>query len=105
MIITASSTPIPSSPQVVIFSSHYHSMLLLSNHTSEAKAVMHSPHSLYFIQSLITVHIDNHESLNNQFTDQSVSIESIHLSNPSFQSTIHDSIPIEITGYRISVIT
>ena len=38
-VITASATPIPSNPQVLILPFPHHSMLLLSNHTSDAKAV------------------------------------------------------------------
>ena len=45
-MITASSTPIPSNPQVRILSFPHHSMLLLSNQPSEAKASTSNPHSL-----------------------------------------------------------
>ena len=43
----ASVTPIPSNPQVLILPFPHHSMLLLSNHTSEAKAVTSNPHPLF----------------------------------------------------------
>ena len=45
-VITASTTPIPSNLQVRILSFPYHSMLLLSNQPSEAKAVTSNRHSL-----------------------------------------------------------
>ena len=45
-VVTASNTPIPSNPQVPILSFPHHSMLLLSNHTSEAEAITSNPHPL-----------------------------------------------------------
>ena len=45
-MITASTTPIPSNPQVRILSFPHHLMLLLWNHTSETKASTSNPHSL-----------------------------------------------------------
>ena len=44
--VLASNTPIPSNPQVPILPFPHHSMLLLSNHTSDAKAGTSNPHSL-----------------------------------------------------------
>ena len=88
--VLASTTPIPSNPQVIILSSHHHSMLLLLNRSSEANGGMHNPHSLCFIE----LHIDNHESLNTQFTNLIESFITINnlisLFTPITQP-IHDS--------------
>ena len=46
-VITASITPIPSNPQVRILPFPHHSMLLLSNQPSEAKASTSSPHPCF----------------------------------------------------------
>jgi len=63
-IISASATPIPSNPQVIILSFPHHSMLLLSNQPSEAEAVTSNPHPLFLLS--LTNRLDAHESLNTQ---------------------------------------
>ena len=61
-VITASVTPIPSNPQVPILPFPYHSMLLLSNQSSEA--VTSNPHPLFLLS--LTNRLDAHEPLNAQ---------------------------------------
>ena len=67
-MLTASATPIPSNPQVPILPFHHHSMLLLSNHTSEAKAITSNSHPLFPFS--LTNLLDVHESLNTQSTNR-----------------------------------
>ena len=45
-VLAAFSGPIPSNPQVIILPFPHHSMLLLSNQSSDAKASTSNPHSL-----------------------------------------------------------
>ena len=63
-VVTASNTPIPSNPQVPILPFPHHSMLLLSNQPSEAKAVTSNPHPLFLLS--LTNRLDAHEPLNTQ---------------------------------------
>ena len=67
-VITASATPIPSNPQVPILPFPHHSMLLLSNQPSEAKASTSNPHPLFLLS--LTNRLDVHESLNTQSTNR-----------------------------------
>ena len=76
-IITAFIASIPSNPQVFILSSHHHSMLLPSNHSSEAKARMFNH---YFSVSLIVM---NHWTLSLYI----LSTESIHSSHQQLEFT------------------
>ena len=62
--VLASITPIPSNPQVRILPFPHHSMLLLSNHTSEAEAVTSNPHPLFLLS--LTNCLDDYESPNAQ---------------------------------------
>ena len=81
--MVASTTPIPSNPQVFILPSHHHLMLMLWNQPSEAKAAMSNPHFLCFIEFILI--IMNHWTLSLQI-----------LSNHSSQSTMWDlcSLPL-----------
>ena len=63
-IIYASTTPIHSNPQVRILSFPHHSMLLLSNHTSETIASTSNPHPLFLLS--LTNRLDAHEPLSTQ---------------------------------------
>ena len=63
-VVTAYGASIPSNPQVRILSFPHHSMLLLSNHTSEAEAITSNPHSLFLLS--LTNRLDAHEPLNTQ---------------------------------------
>ena len=63
-VVGASTGPILSNPQVHILSFPHHSMLLLSNHISEAKAVTSNPHPLFLLS--LTNRLDVHEPLNTQ---------------------------------------
>ena len=63
-VVTASCTLIPSNPQVPILPFHHHSMLLLSNQPSDAKAVTSNPHPLFLLS--LTNRLDIHEPLNTQ---------------------------------------
>ena len=79
----ASSPPIPSNPQVRILPFPHHSMRLLSNHTSEAKASTSNPHLLFPLS--LTNRLDDHEPLNTQSTNcqlphrfKQTGIQSIH---------------------------
>ena len=67
-VVTASATPIPSNPQVPILPFPHHSMLLLSNHTSEAKAITSNPHPLFPLS--LTNRLDVHEPPNTQSTNR-----------------------------------
>ena len=67
-VITASTSPIPSNPQVPILPFPHHSMLLLSNQPSEAKAVTSNPHLLFLL--FLTNRLDGHEPLNIQSTNR-----------------------------------
>ena len=60
----ASVTPIPSNPQVHTLPFPHHSMLLLSNHTSDVKAGTSNPHPLFPLS--LTNRLDVHEPLNTQ---------------------------------------
>ena len=62
--MTASNTPIPSNPQVLILPFPHHSMLLLSNQLSETKAITSNPHPLFLLS--LTNRLDAHEPLNAQ---------------------------------------
>ena len=62
--LLASTTPIPSNPQVRILPFPHHSMLLLSNQPSEAKAITSNPHPLFLLS--LTNRLDAHEPLNTQ---------------------------------------
>ena len=64
----ASTSPISSNPQVRILPFPYHSMLLLSTHTSEAEASTSNPHSLFLLS--LTNRLDAHEPLNTQSTNR-----------------------------------
>ena len=66
-VITASNTPIPSNPQVPILPFPHHSMLLLSNHTSDAKAITSNPHPLFPFS--LTNRLDGYKPLNTQSTN------------------------------------
>ena len=77
IMVTISSSPIPSIPMVFILSSHHHSMLMLLNQPSEAKAAMSNPHFLCFIEFILI--IMNHWTLSLRIS-----------SNPQSQSTIWD---------------
>ena len=63
-VITASTGPIPSNPQVPILPFPHHSMLLLSNQPSDAIEVTSNPHPLFPLS--LTNCLDVHEPLNTQ---------------------------------------
>ena len=63
-VVTASNTPIPSNPQVLILSFPHHSMLLLLNQPSEAYVITSNPHPLFLLS--LTNRLDAHESPNTQ---------------------------------------
>ena len=63
-MMIASSSPIPSNPQVRILPFLHHSMLLLSNQPSEAKAVTSNPHPLFPLS--LTNCLDGYKPLNTQ---------------------------------------
>ena len=63
-VITASTSPIPSNPQVPILSFPHHSMLLLLNQPSEAYVITSNPHPLFLLS--LTNRLDDHESPNTQ---------------------------------------
>ena len=67
-VVTASATPIPSNPQVLTLSFPHHSMLLLSNQPSEAKADSSNPHPLFLLS--LTNCLDDYESPNTQSTNR-----------------------------------
>ena len=91
-VITASVTPIPSNPQVITLSFPHHSMLLLSNQSSEVKAVTSNPHSLFPFS--LTNRLDAHETLS-QSTANSLTVS-------NKQGSTH-SISSETTDYGRSV--
>ena len=63
-VIAASTTPIPSNPQVHTLPFHHHSMLLLSNQPSEAIAITSNPHPLFLLS--LTNRLDDYKPLNTQ---------------------------------------
>jgi len=63
-VIGASTTHIPSNPQVRILPFPHHSMLLLSNQPLEAKANTSNPHPLFLLS--LTNCLDDYESPNTQ---------------------------------------
>ena len=92
-INTASITPIPSTPQVRILPFPHHSMLLLSNHTSDAKAVTSNPHLLFLLS--LTNRLDDYKPLNTQSINR-------QLPHHFKQGSTH-SISSETTDYGRSV--
>ena len=64
----ASVSPIPSNPQVRILPFPHHSMLLLSNQPSDAKASTSNPRPLFPFS--LTNRLDAHESPNTQSTNR-----------------------------------
>ena len=65
--VLASTTLIPSNPQVPILPFPHHSMLLPLNHTSEAKAITSNFHPLFLLS--LTNRLDGYEPLNTQSTN------------------------------------
>ena len=93
-VIGASLTPIPSNPQVLILPFPHHSMLLLSNQPSEAKAITSNPHPLFLLS--LTNRLDAHEPLNAQSINRQL------LTTSNKQGSIQ-SISSETTDYGRSV--
>ena len=89
-VIGASNTPIPSNPQVRILSFPHHSMLLLLNPSSDAKAITFNPHPLFLLS--LTNRLDAHEPLNTQSINRQL------LTTSNKQGSIQ-SISNETTGY------
>ena len=91
-VITASTTPIPSNPQVPILPFPHHSMLLLSNQPSDANASTSNPHPLFPLS--LTNRLDAHEPLNTR------SIAIAFLPSPSPFLTYSHSFPVtpQVTG-------
>ena len=91
-MMTASITPIPSNPIVLILPFPHHSMLLLSNQSSEVKAVTSNPHSLFPFS--LTNRLDAHETLSQSIANS--------LTTSNKQGSIQ-SISNETTDYGRSV--
>ena len=88
----ASSMFIPSNPQVLTLLYPYHSMLLVSNQPSEAKAITSNTYPLFLVS--LTNNLDGIEPLRILLVIPSFStIETIHLPNPSTMTNSISTLP------------
>ena len=96
--LIASTTLIPSNPQVQTLSFPHHSMLLLLNHTSDAEAVTSNPRPLFPFS--LTNRLDAHEPLNTQSINRQLphhfkqgSIQSISNETTDYGRSVKSGIP------------